>query len=249
MADRLRRERRGVDALDRPGGDELTVWLPGVGTADAASARHPPPSGGYSRPFGVAEGTFWIGISMGWAVGPLSDATARAADQELLRAKRDGKNRVAAASETSPPGHAPMPGAHLGWLGDAARALWRCWPTAAVLTNASGRIVAVNPAYERLTGRSWDELIGQEPGVNSAGETSPNTYHTMWDTINAGRPWHGHLQNRRPDGSRWWAEEWIVPVQVGENIVGYWATVAESDGPMAEESAPTRDANPGERDR
>ena len=238
VADRLRGELRTEDALVRPGGDEFTVWMPGVRTEDAAavvSRLHQAISG---SPYELAEGTFRIGVSMGWAMGPLSDCTARAADQELLGAKRQGKNRVAATSGAPARNDPFLPGAHLGWLGDAARALWRYWPTAAVLTNAAGRIVAVNPAYEQLTGRSWDDLVGREPGVNSAGETSPDTYRALWSTLNTGQPWHGHLENRRPDGSRWWAEEWIVPVQAGENIVGYWASVTEPPGPRTANASP-----------
>lgn len=175
-------------------------------------------------------GLFDLGISMGWACGQLDEETARAADLALLKAKRHGKNRVAQSDGCPDPrAREGMSRARLGWLCDAARLLWRHWPTAALLTDASGRIMAVNPSYEQLTGRAWSDLADQNPNVNAAGDTSPAVYQDLWARVGGGESWQGVLWNRRPDGTLWRARECIVPVRMGQDVLGYWATVAEDD--------------------
>lgn len=214
-------------ALVRPGGDEFVVWIPHLDRQNAASVVGRIHQAATATSYDLAIGPNYIGVSMGWAVGPLSSSLAQLADHNLLMAKRQGKNRCnpPVGNTTAPPITPAPPSAQLGWLGDASDALWTHWQTAAVLTNMDGHIIAVNAAYEQLCGRSRHELVGKKPAVNSAGETSPDVYQNIWQTLTSGRTWHGRLKNRRPDGTIWWAEEWIVPIQISHQTVGYWAQI------------------------
>ena len=181
-------------------------------------------------PYVLPDGTsIRLGVSMGMAIGPLTPETAVLADQSLLDAKRHGKNRVGGmpGGELTDATDASRHASRLGWLADACRVLWEQWATAAVLTDSDGRIIAVNAAYEKLTGRSWDELAMQKPGINSFGDTPLDTYRELWGSLLAGRAWHGRLKNRRPNGEVWWAEERIVPIRVGSQVMGYWGVVSE----------------------
>ncbi|MCL4493492.1 MAG: diguanylate cyclase [Firmicutes bacterium] len=226
IATRLQAEIRSQDALVRPGGDEFTVWIPEATSANAEDIVERLHRSVTEHPYSFSVGTFRLGVSMGWAVGPFSGDTAQKADQNLLEAKRQGKNRVARDApgrvSTIPPDW-PDSTANLKWLADATTALWSVWNTAAVLANADGSIVAVNQAYERLTGRSSHELIGQKPGVMS-GDDTPDE---LWQTLREKKPWHGKLKNSRPDGTIWWAQESIIPIVVGTQIVGYWRILQE----------------------
>ncbi len=236
FAGRLRAELGEGDALVRPGGDEFMVWIPGVSGAGGQEVVARLHRAVTDRAYELPSGPIRLGVSMGSAEGPLTLDTARGADQALLVAKRQGKNRVVHGMETdteSSPSEDQVPEARLGWLGDAARALWDRWPTAAVLVSSEGRIVAVNRAYERLTGRSWPELAAKKPGVNSAGETPQEVYRDMWSTLGSGAPWQGTFKNRRPDGTVWRAQERIVPVLVGTRLVGYWGEIAHAPDPDA----------------
>ncbi|PSR25569.1 MAG: hypothetical protein C7B47_11820 [Sulfobacillus thermosulfidooxidans] len=229
FADRIRTELRTQDAVVRPGGDEFTVWIPGIAPDQAPAIVERLHRAVTEDPYTLATGSFHLGVSIGWAVGELSDDTVRVADQNLLQAKRHGKNCIVAtcAAPQSPLADGQAPAAHLGWLADAARALWAQWSTAAVLTNTAGAIVAVNAAYEQLTGRTWNELAEQKPGINSAGETPSHVYDALWQTLQDGKTWQGHLKNRRPDGTSWWAYETLVPISIGSQVVGYWGTMQE----------------------
>jgi diguanylate cyclase (GGDEF)-like protein/PAS domain S-box-containing protein len=231
VALRLRGALREGDAVARPGGDEFTVWMPAtpanLGPALAARVHRAVTS----LPFDAAGVSERLHLSLGWAAGPLDAATADAADQALLRAKREGKDRV--AGPEGEPRAAPAPALPDGrrpawWLGPAVDALWRAWGEAAVLTDAQGRIVSVNPAYERLTGRGAADLVGLRPGVQSAGATPPGVYERMWSHLAQGRPVRVLLRNRRPDGSAWWAVEDMAAVSHRGVRVGYWAVVRDA---------------------
>jgi PAS domain S-box-containing protein/excisionase family DNA binding protein len=93
-----------------------------------------------------------------------------------------------------------------------------------VLTDAEGIIEYVNPSWERLTGFTSKQALGQNPRILKSGETAPETYEEMWQTIKAGKVWRGQLRNRRADGSIHDVDLTVAPVTNGEgkivNFVG-----------------------------
>jgi diguanylate cyclase (GGDEF)-like protein/PAS domain S-box-containing protein len=189
----------------------------------------------------VGRRRYRLGVSAGWLMGPIGEDLVRRADDRLLLAKRQGKNHLVGPQHQMDPPLAPSqarrrreswpPAAELGWLAEAASALWAGWSTAAVLVNRRGEIVAVNPAYQALVGRGRAELLGQNPRINSAGATPPPIYRGLWARLQKGKTWRGVLENQRADGERWWAEEEIIPIVVGSQVVGYWAAVRDLEAP------------------
>ena len=69
-----------------------------------------------------------------------------------------------------------------------------------MVTDASGQIVSVNPAFTRLTGYSPEEVIGRNPSVLSSGRQSPAFYAHMWECLESEGKWQGELWNRRKSG-------------------------------------------------
>ncbi len=70
-----------------------------------------------------------------------------------------------------------------------------------VITDTEGTIEYVNPAFERITGYSKQEALGQNPRLLKTGKTDPAVYRNLWETITAGEVWIGQLVNRRKDGT------------------------------------------------
>jgi PAS domain S-box-containing protein len=84
-----------------------------------------------------------------------------------------------------------------------------------------GRIVRyVNPAYERVTGRRREEVIGHRLDSDL---NENNTYNTgFWATLESGKPWSGRLENRRKDGSLYTEDATVSPVfNKAGDIVNY----------------------------
>ncbi len=84
---------------------------------------------------------------------------------------------------------------------------------AIVITDTKGDIQYVNPAFERITGYTHEEVLGQNPGLLQSGEHDQSFYKNLWDTIEHGDVWTGHFINRKKDGSLYHEEATISPVR------------------------------------
>jgi len=82
-----------------------------------------------------------------------------------------------------------------------------------VITDSSGNIEYVNPAFEKLTGYSRAEVIGQTPRILKSGEHGPELYRELWNTIRAGDVYRGVMVNRKKTGESYIAEKTITPVR------------------------------------
>ncbi|MCA9436285.1 MAG: PAS domain S-box protein, partial [Candidatus Omnitrophica bacterium] len=88
----------------------------------------------------------------------------------------------------------------------------------ALVTDAHGNIVYVNPAFSEITGYTAEEAIGQTPRILKGG-THPREFYTdLWEKILDGQIWSGVLINRRKDGTPYHQETTISPIrnQYGE---------------------------------
>jgi PAS domain S-box-containing protein len=81
-----------------------------------------------------------------------------------------------------------------------------------VITDPEGTILWVNPGFTALTGYTAKEAVGQNPRVLKSGKHDQSFYRNLWNTILAGKVWHGELTNRRKDGTTYVEEMTITPV-------------------------------------
>lgn len=87
------------------------------------------------------------------------------------------------------------------------------------ITNASGKIIYVNPAYERISGYTRDELIGRNPNIISSGRQSKKFWEKIWKHILSGKQWIGEVQNRRKNGELIYTSLAISPILDEEKVV------------------------------
>jgi len=107
-----------------------------------------------------------------------------------------------------------------------------------VITDTSGKIQYVNPAFTAMTGYTSAEAVGQYPRILSSGRHSAAFYQELWNTIRSGRVWHGELINRRKDGTFYNEEMSITPVRGPDGeIVSYIAIKQDVTGRRAAEEA------------
>jgi PAS domain S-box-containing protein len=82
-----------------------------------------------------------------------------------------------------------------------------------VLTDTSGNIEYVNPAFTEMHGYSLAEVAGRNPRILKSGDTPPALYESLWKTIVSGRPWSGELHNKTRSGALVWVRANISPVR------------------------------------
>ena len=92
-----------------------------------------------------------------------------------------------------------------------------------VITDLEGRIIYINPAFERATGYSRAEVLGQNPRILKSGLQPPSFYEGMWAALKSGVPWvTNDLLNRRKDGSLFTEEAVISPIRdASGEVKGY----------------------------
>ncbi|HEX7517208.1 MAG TPA: PAS domain-containing protein, partial [Chthoniobacterales bacterium] len=85
--------------------------------------------------------------------------------------------------------------------------------SAVLVTNRSGAILWVNPAFTALTGYTAEEVLGKTPRVLKSSKHDQTFYRKLWKTILSGQTWRGEFTNRRKDGSLFYDEHTITPVR------------------------------------
>ncbi len=93
-----------------------------------------------------------------------------------------------------------------------------------MITDLAGVIQYVNPAFERLTGYSRQEAVGETPRLLRSGAHDQAFYRGLWSTISGGGTWRGRITNRAKDGRQILEEGTISPFRdAAGRIVGYAA--------------------------
>jgi len=100
-------------------------------------------------------------------------------------------------------------------------------PVTIVITNTKGCIDYVNPKFTETTGYSFDEVIGKNPRVLKSGHTSSEEYKELWQTIAAGKEWHGEFHNKKKNGELFWESSTISPIVNSQGKTTHFIAIKE----------------------
>lgn len=82
-----------------------------------------------------------------------------------------------------------------------------------MITSVDAHIEWVNPAFEKLSGYTFDDVYGKRPGdLIRSGVQDQSFYQGLWETILAGKTWRDKVINKRKDGSLYTEDLSITPV-------------------------------------
>ncbi len=88
-------------------------------------------------------------------------------------------------------------------------------------TDPDGIITHVNRAFVEMSGYSQEELINQPHYILRHPDMPKAAYKDLWDTVRAGKKWHGYVKNLRKDGGYYLVYATVIPNIRNGAVVGY----------------------------
>jgi two-component system sensor histidine kinase/response regulator len=100
-------------------------------------------------------------------------------------------------------------------------------PACVVITDPQGNIEYVNPKFTLLTGYTLEEALGKNPRILKSGESPPEVYQQLWETITSGGEWRGEFHNKKKNGELYWESAAISPVRDTAGAITHFLAVKE----------------------
>ena len=72
-------------------------------------------------------------------------------------------------------------------------------------------VVLITSGIPRKPGMTREELIGQPHNVLRHPDMPQALFQSLWETMTAGKKWHGYIKNLCKDGSHYWVYATAVP--------------------------------------
>lgn len=95
------------------------------------------------------------------------------------------------------------------------------------ITDYKGAIQYVNPVFEKITGYSKEDAIGQTPRILSSGELPNQIYEELWKTVLSGKTWRSMLKNKKKSGGFYWCNSIISPIKDDRGEITHFLAVQE----------------------
>jgi len=91
-----------------------------------------------------------------------------------------------------------------------------------IITDLDGIIESVNPAFEKTTGYTREEAIGQNIRILERGNQGDAFYNQISETLKTKNTWKGRFINKKKDGTPYTEDAFISPVYDAEgNTINY----------------------------
>jgi len=100
-------------------------------------------------------------------------------------------------------------------------------PVSIVITDTRGAIEYVNPQFEKTTGYTAEEVLGENCRVLKSGHTPKEEYTELWQAITSGTQWRGEFHNKRKDGSIFLEKASISPVTAEDGTITHFVAIKE----------------------
>jgi PAS domain S-box-containing protein len=97
---------------------------------------------------------------------------------------------------------------------------------AVLVTDSLGHIVYVNAAFERTTGFSRADVLGENPRLLKSGMHSRNFYEDLWTRLLRGEVYRGTLIDRRKNGEVYLSSQTITPLRTPDGAISHMVSIA-----------------------
>jgi len=101
-------------------------------------------------------------------------------------------------------------------------------------TDPKGKITYVNKNFEVISGYSAKELLGKAHNIVRDPNVPSEVFQDLWQTIQAGKIWHGDFSNRRKDGTIYYIKSSIIPIHNEKNETIEYLAIREDISEIVE---------------
>ena len=92
-----------------------------------------------------------------------------------------------------------------------------------LITDITGKMIYINPAFMKITGYSKDELLGKNPRMFGSGKYGRKFWDRVWEVISNGKVWFGEVEDKKKDGDPFYSQLLISPILDSQGkITGYF---------------------------
>lgn len=107
-----------------------------------------------------------------------------------------------------------------------------------MITDPTGNIVSVNPAFHSMTGYLAEELVGKNPRTLKSGKHTTDFYQSLWQSVEREGYWRGEIWNRRKNGSLFLTRQTITAIRDNHGELQHYVSVQSdiTESKRAEES-------------
>ncbi len=96
-----------------------------------------------------------------------------------------------------------------------------------MITDCTGMVEYVNPAFSRISGFSDGEIIGSHVSLLGSGGESEDFFRNVRETIAKGQEWHGDFVSKRKSGELYPAMMSISPVRNHDDEISHYVVVQQ----------------------
>ncbi|MES0489875.1 MAG: PAS domain S-box protein [Leptospirales bacterium] len=93
------------------------------------------------------------------------------------------------------------------------------------VTEPDSKIIFANKAFERHTGYTINEAIGQTPRLIKSGMHPKEFYSQLFETIQAGKDYHAVVINRKKDGTIYHETKMITSLKDADGNIEYYVSI------------------------
>ena len=88
-------------------------------------------------------------------------------------------------------------------------------------TDLRGVITYANPAFCRVAGFEYDELVGKNHNIVRHPDMPKEAFADLWSSVEAGHSWRGAVKNRCKDGRYYWVDAFVTPIYENKQVIGF----------------------------
>jgi PAS domain S-box-containing protein len=93
------------------------------------------------------------------------------------------------------------------------------------VADANGTILYANERFCAISGYTQSEIVGRNQREIRSGLQGDAYYEGIWQTLQAGKVWHGEISSRKRNGELYWVDATIVPILAEDGHSNHYITI------------------------